>query len=68
MELYSKKISDIYWYPIDFDLMGGKVEVIGHPIVFDNGFKTNIYEFLKESKDIKINKKTGMFLTDFLKA
>ena len=66
MELYSKKISEIYWYPINFDITGDKLNAVGHPIIFENGFKTNIYEFLKESKDVKMNKKSGMFLTDFL--
>ncbi len=68
MELYSTKISDIYWYPINFNLVGEKINVKNTPIVFDNGFKANIYNFLQNSCDIKINKKTGMFLTDFFSA
>ena len=66
MELSSKKISDIYWYPINFNLMGNKINMKKTYFVFNNGFKSNIYEFLKNPSDIKINKKTGIVLTDFL--
>ena len=66
MELYSNKISDIYWYPINFNFMGNKINMKKTYFVFNNGFKSNIYEFLKNPSDIKINKKTGIVLTDFL--
>jgi hypothetical protein len=66
MELSSKKISDIYWYPINFNLMGNKINMKKTYFVFNNGFKSNIYEFLKDPNDIKINKKTGIVLTNFL--
>ena len=66
MELYSNKISDIYWYPINFNYMGNKIDMKKTYFVFNNGFKSNIYEFLKNPSDIKINKKTGIVLTDFL--
>ena len=66
MELYSKKISDIYWYPINFNLIGNKINMKKTYFVFNNGFKSNIYEFLKDPNDIKINKKTGIVLTNFL--
>jgi hypothetical protein len=64
MEIYSKKISDIYWYPINFDLIGNKINIKKTYFVFNNGFKTNIYNFLNDPNDFKLNKKTGIILTD----
>lgn len=66
MELSSKKITDIYWYPVNFNLIGKKIKLKYTPIIFDNFFKANVYEFLFNPKDIKFNKKTGMFLTNML--
>ena len=68
MEFYSKKVTDIYWYPVEFKLTGDKISPLKTSILFNNGFNANIYDFLKNPQDIKINKKTGLVLTDFLSA
>jgi len=61
-------VSDVSWYPVDFKLVGNQFNLKSTPIIFSNGIKFNIQNFLEECKDIKINKKTTLFLTDLNKS
>lgn len=68
MNTFVKNISSIYCYPINFNLTGDQYTTKQTPIYFDNGLFFNVHEFLKNAEDIKINKKSGMFLTNLLSA
>jgi hypothetical protein len=57
-------ISDIYWYPIDFNIVGNQFTLNKTPITFSNGMSFNIFDGLENLKDFTINQKTGMVLTN----
>jgi len=68
MNVYSKDLSSVFCYPINFNLIGDKLTVKQTPILFENGAYFHIHEFLKNAEDNKFNKKTGLFLTSLLSA
>lgn len=68
MNAFVKNISSIYCYPVNFDLTGEKYITKQVPVFFENGLFFNVHEFLKDAEDIKINKKSGIFLTSLLSA
>jgi hypothetical protein len=55
-----------YSYPIEYNMVGDKIELKNNSFVFDNGLKINLYDFLQNPRDIKFNKKTGIVLTSVL--
>jgi hypothetical protein len=66
-------LSSIYWKPINFSTIDNKIYLNKDEYLFNNGMRFNAFDFLKESNDFSINRKTGFFLTnlknniDFLK-
>jgi hypothetical protein len=66
MESFVKNISSIYCYPVNFHLAGDNFITNQTPIYFDNGLYFNVHNFLNEPEDVKINRQTGMFLTNLL--
>lgn len=61
--LNNYNISDIYWNPIDFDVIGEQFKLKKTPITFSNGMSFNIFPFLSGVKDFSFNNKSGIFLT-----
>jgi len=59
----SYKISDIYWNPIDFNVIGEQFKLKKTPIVFNNGMSFNLFDCLENIQDLKFNNKSGIFLT-----
>lgn len=57
-------LTSIYWKPITFSTIDNKFYLNKDQIFFSNGMKFNFFDFLKESNDFSINKKTGFILTD----
>jgi len=57
-------LTSIYWKPISFSTVDNKVDLVKDQILFSNGMRFNAFEFLKETNDFSINKKTVFFLTD----
>lgn len=68
MEAFVKNISSVYCYPVNFKIAGDLFLTKQTPLYFDNGLYFNVHNFLENPEDVKINKKTGMFLTDLLSA
>lgn len=62
INLYS--LSSIYWRPARFDVVGEKFSFKKEPVYFNNGIKFNLFNALKEPKDVKFNRRTGLFLTN----
>jgi len=60
----SYKITDIYWNPIDFNIIGEQFKLKKMPINFDNGMSFNLFDCFENVQDLKFNNKSGMFLTD----
>jgi hypothetical protein len=60
-------ISDIYWNPVDFSIVGEQFSLKRNSITFSNGMSFNVFEFLKNIKDISFNNKNGIILTDLNK-
>lgn len=59
--------SDIYWYPVQLNLLSNEYNVKTYPLIFKNGIKFELQECLNDCKDVSLNKKTGLFLTDLTK-
>jgi len=60
----SYKISDIYWNPIDFNIIGEQFKLKKTPITFDNGMSFNLFDCLENIQDLKFNNKNGIFLSE----
>jgi hypothetical protein len=45
-------VSEMYWYPIEFDIVGSEYSVKKTPIVFSNGINFELQECLKECKEL----------------
>jgi hypothetical protein len=60
-------ISDIYWNPVDFNVVGKQLNLKKKPVTFDNGMSFNLFECLKDLQDITFNNKSGIVLTDLNK-
>jgi hypothetical protein len=61
--LNNYNISDIYWNPVDFDVIGDQFKLKKTPITFSNGMFFNIFPFLSSVKDLSFNNKSGILLT-----
>ncbi len=57
-------LTSIYWKPINFSTIDDKFYLNKNQIFFSNGMRFNAFDFLKESNDFSVNKKTGFILTD----
>jgi hypothetical protein len=57
-------LENIYWRPINLNIIGNQLEIKKTPFVFDNGMSFTVYDCLKNIKDITFNNKNGIFLTD----
>jgi hypothetical protein len=57
-------LSSIYWKPINFSTIDNKIYLNKNEYFFTNGMRFNAFDFLKESNDFSINRKTGFFLTN----
>jgi hypothetical protein len=62
--LSTYNINEIYWNPINFNLIGGKLKLSNTPYIFDNGMSFLLYDCLIDLKDISFNNKSGIFLTN----
>ena len=60
----SYKITDIYWNPIDFNIIGEQFKLKKTPITFDNGMSFNLFDCLENIQDLKFNNKNGIFLSE----
>ncbi len=57
-------LSSIYWKPINFSTIDNKIYLNKNEYFFTNGMRFNAFDFLKESNDFSINRKTVFFLTN----
>jgi hypothetical protein len=57
-------LSSIYWRPLDFNIVGDKFSLKKESVYFDNGVIFNLFDALKDPKDSKFNRRTGLFLTN----
>jgi hypothetical protein len=57
-------LEDIYWRPINLNIVGNQLAIKKIPFIFDNGMSFTVYDCLKNVKDITFNNKNGIFLTD----
>ena len=55
--------SNIYWYPVDFNITGEQLNLSKTPITFSNGMSFNIFDGLQNLQDISFNNQSGIFLT-----
>ena len=60
----SYKISDIYWNPIDFNIIGKNFSLKNIPVVFDDGMSFNLFNCFENLKDFSINNNNFIVLTD----
>jgi hypothetical protein len=60
----SYKISDIYWRPVDFNIIGNQFKTKSFPITFSNGMSFYIHEIFSNLTDVSYNNKNGIFLTN----
>jgi hypothetical protein len=60
-------ISDIYWNPVDFSIVGDQFTFKKQPVTFSNGMSFNTFEFLKDIEDLSFNNKSGIILTNLNK-
>ena len=54
------------WRPVDFNVVGDNFKVKNTHVLCSNGMSFKLHNFLKNAMDFSINKKTGMFLTNFI--
>jgi hypothetical protein len=57
-------LENIYWRPINLNIVGDQLAIKKTPFVFDNGMSFTVFDCLKNIKDITFNNKNGIFLTD----
>jgi hypothetical protein len=57
-------LENIYWRPINLNVVGDQLKIKKTPFVFDNGMSFLVFDCLKNIKDITFNNKNGVFLTD----
>ena len=62
----SYNISDIYWKPVDFNIIGDQFKIKKDSVIFSNGMTFFVNECFKNLNDICYNNKSGIFLTDLL--
>lgn len=58
-------LSETYWKPVDFNVLGNQFKSKKTPVFFDNGVYFYIHNFLKNALDFTFNRRTGTFLTNF---
>jgi hypothetical protein len=63
----SYNISDIYWSPVNFNVIGDQFSLKKTPVTFDNGMSFNIFDFLNNVQDVSFNNKNGIILTNLNK-
>jgi len=62
--LYNE-LSETYWRPVDFSILGDQFKSKKIPVFFDNGVSFYIHNILKSALDFTFNRKTGTFLSNF---
>ncbi len=60
-------VPQMHWYPVELNLLSQEYNIKTYPLVFNNGIKFQLQECLNDCKDVSLNKKTGLFLTDLTK-
>jgi len=61
--LNNYNISEIYWNPVDFNIIGEQFSLKKTPVTFSNGMSFNLFPFLSGISDFSFNNKSGIFLT-----
>jgi hypothetical protein len=56
-------LSSTYWRPVDFNVVGEEFSLKKTDLFTNNGTNFALYDFLENSQDFSINKKTCLFLT-----
>jgi hypothetical protein len=59
------RLSETYWRPVDFSIVGDQFKSKKTPVFFDNGVYFYIHNILQNAIDFSFNRKTGTFLSNF---
>jgi hypothetical protein len=66
VSINSYNITQFYWNPVDFNIVGEQLKLKKIPLLFTNGISLNFYDCLSGLNDIKYNNNTGLILTGLL--